>query len=75
MSASDYERKIHLKYEILISNVISCAKKVESDVLLTISHVTMKIFCLLLPFILQFRASEKAHFCGREGKHTVVLVT
>ena len=27
--------------------------------LLTISHDTMKPFCLLLPFILQFRASGK----------------
>ena len=27
MSVSDYERKSHLKYEIFIKNVISCANK------------------------------------------------
>ena len=29
-------------------------KQAERDVLLTISHMTIKTFCLLLPFILQF---------------------
>ena len=57
MSASDYKRKSHLKYEIFIKNVLY--KQAERDVLLTISHMTMKPSCLLLPFILQLRASEK----------------
>ena len=60
MSASDYERKSHLKYEIFIENVL--CKQAEKDVLLTISHVTMKPCCLLLPFILQIRASVKDPF-------------
>ena len=59
MSASIYEQKSHLKYKIFIKNGLSCGKKAGRDVLLTISHVTMKPFCLLLPFILQFRASGK----------------
>ena len=56
----NYEQKSHLKYEIFIKNVTYCGKdfkEAERDVLLTISRVTMKTFCLLLPFILQFRAS------------------
>ena len=46
MFASDYEPKSHLKYDIFIKNVISCANK-QTEI------------CLLLPFILQFRASGK----------------
>ena len=40
MSASIYERKSHLKYKIFIKNVMW--KEAGRDVLLTISHVTIK---------------------------------
>ena len=60
-------RNFHIKCYILCEHA-------ERYVLLTVSHVTMKPSCLLLLFILQFRASVKAHFSGREGKHPVVLV-
>ena len=58
MSASIYKGKSHLKYKIFFKSYILW-KEAGRDVLLTISHLTMKTFCLLLPFILQFRASGK----------------
>ena len=59
MSASIYEWKDNLKYKIFIKMLYILWKEAERDALLTISHVTIKIFCLLLPFILKFRASGK----------------
>ena len=43
-------KESHLKYKNFIKNVKSCGKR-QRDVLLTISHVTMKTFYVLLPFI------------------------
>ena len=57
MSASGYELKCHLKFPIFMLYPME-----GRDVLLTTSHMTMKTFCLLLPFILQFRASGKNPF-------------
>ena len=55
MPASGYELKCHLKFPIFMLYPME-----GGDVLLTTSHMTMKTFCLLLLFILQFRASGKA---------------
>ena len=59
MSAADYERKSHLKYEIFIQNVISCANKQRERCASNNISCDTETLCLLLPFILQFQASGK----------------